>query len=160
MNKIDGDTQLSDYLKYWLNDVYKKRIVSTTFMLASYTLYTRIIPNIDVDHRLKNISASHINSILEKANKISKSSASTARSLLYLAFQDAYIDGYIRSNIVNYSKKILFDKKRTSCFNKRRDKNSIKINKKYYLVFRNTIRSILRFENWRNSRIKIFRYRL
>lgn len=42
-----ADFGFKEFLDYWLDEIYRTRIESTTYMLASYTLYNLILPNMN-----------------------------------------------------------------------------------------------------------------
>ena len=52
-NKSGSDIGFKDYMIYWFEDVYSKRIEATTRMVGAYTLYDLIVPNIEQDMKLK-----------------------------------------------------------------------------------------------------------
>lgn len=107
----------SEYLKYWLEDMYKPRIRSTTFMSLSYIIYGLIIPNIKLDISINLVSENYLISLLEIVTPISKTAASESKKALYLAFKDAKIDGYIKYNPIKNIKGFKYDRPKYQIFN-------------------------------------------
>lgn len=98
--KKKSEMMLTEYLVYWFEDVFSERIQTTTKLLGAYTLYNLLLPSIDVDIKMKYVSAGILDSILEKASKSSDSAGNKSREFLNLAFKDAVIDGFVKNNPV------------------------------------------------------------
>lgn len=121
---INTEIMFDDYLQYWFDETFCKRIEPTTRMAKAYTLNNVLLPNIRGDIKLRYVTAEYLNAILEEAAKHSESAGGVAREFLYMAFKDAVIEGYILENPV-YETKLY-----------RRKKPSIKIlNKRQIKVF-------------------------
>ena len=52
-SKSNKDVLFKDYLIYWFEEVFSKRIEMTIRMVGAYALYDLIIPNIDYDIKMK-----------------------------------------------------------------------------------------------------------
>ncbi|MCM1124703.1 MAG: site-specific integrase [Eubacterium sp.] len=99
-----ADMEFSDYLIYWLEEIYTPRIENTTKMLAAYTLYDLILPNINQSIKLRYISVEYLDALLEKASKTCESAGNKCRELLNGALKDAVVQGYITNNPVPATK--------------------------------------------------------
>lgn len=99
-NKSGSDIGFKDYLIYWFEEVYSKRIETTTRMVGAYTLYDMIVPNIEQDIKLKYLNTEYLDELLLRVSGISKSSANKSRELLNMALKDAVTQGSIRNNPV------------------------------------------------------------
>lgn len=103
-NKSGSDIGFKDYMIYWFEDVYSKRIEATTRMVGAYTLYDLIVPNIEQDMKLKYLNVEYLDALLLKVSGISKSAGNKSRELLNMAMKDAVIQGWIRNNPVTDTK--------------------------------------------------------
>lgn len=103
-NKTGSDIGFKDYLIYWFEEVYSKRIETTTRMVGAYTLYELIMPNIGQDIKLRYLNVEYLDALLLKVSGISKSSGNKSREFLNLAMKDAVIQGRIRNNPVAETK--------------------------------------------------------
>ncbi len=99
-----ADIEFGDYLIYWLEEVYTPRIENTTRMLAAYTLYDLILPNISQNIKLRYINVEYLDALLEKASKTCESAGNKCRELLNSALKDAVVQGYIVNNPVPSTK--------------------------------------------------------
>ena len=99
-NKSGSNIGFKDYLVYWFEEVYSKRIETTTRMVGAYTLYDLIVPNIEQDIKLKYLNVEYLDTLLLKVSGISKSSGNKSRELLNMALKDAVVQGEIRNNPV------------------------------------------------------------
>lgn len=99
-NKTGSDIGFRDYLIYWFEEVYSKRIETTTRMVGVYTLYELILPNIEQDIKLKYLNVEYLDALLLKVSGISRTSGNKGREFLNLAMKDAVIQGKIRNNPV------------------------------------------------------------
>ncbi len=101
---IDKEIMLKDYLIYWFENFYSKNIESTTSMIVSYSIYNLIIPNLPYEIKLRLTTTDYINDVLEKIDKLGKTTANKSREILKLAFKDAVYDGIITVNPVDNAK--------------------------------------------------------
>lgn len=123
-HEINTEIMFDDYLQYWFDENFCKRIEPTTRMAKSYALNRLILPNIRNNVKLKYVTSEYLDAVLEEAAKHSESAGGVARELLHMAFKDAVIEGYILENPV-YDTKLY-----------RRKKPSIRIlNKRQIKVF-------------------------
>lgn len=102
---INKEILLTEYLKYWIEDVYKHKVETTTARITAYVIYKLVIPNIVYDIKLKLVTEDYLNELLRKIEPITKSAANESRKILYLAFKDAMLDDYITYNPVTNTKK-------------------------------------------------------
>lgn len=98
------DIGFKDYLIYWFEEVYSKRIETTTRMVGVYTLYDLILPKLDQDIKFRYLNVEYLDGLLEKVSKVSKSAGNKSRELLNLAMKDALIQGEIKYNPVSETK--------------------------------------------------------
>lgn len=86
-NTLSLDMNISEYLTYWFEEIYKAKVGTSTQALGIYVLYKLILPNITEERRIKTITTEYINYLLEKISKISYIGANKSRELLNQAFQ-------------------------------------------------------------------------
>ena len=67
--KSNKDVFFKDYLIYWFEEVFSKRIEATTRMVGAYALYDLIIPNIDYDIKMRFVSVEYLDGLLERTSK-------------------------------------------------------------------------------------------
>lgn len=103
-HKTGSDIGFKDYMMYWFEEVYSKRIETTTRMVGAYTLYNLILPNIEQDIKLRYLNTEYVDALLLKVSGISKSSGNKSRELINIAMKDAVIQGKIKNNPVIGSK--------------------------------------------------------
>ena len=127
---IDDEIMLTDYLKNWFENNYRKRIANNTVMITSFTIYNIIIPNIITDTKLKYVTTEYLDSVLEKISYISKCSGDKAREVLNLAFTDAFRDKFIPNNPVTDTKKYRRGKYKIKLLNKEEIKKLLSTAKK------------------------------
>lgn len=58
------DFNFKDFLIYWLDEIYSTRVESTTYMLASYTVYDLIIPNMNLEIKLRHVNVEYLDVLL------------------------------------------------------------------------------------------------
>ena len=93
-----------DFLIYWFEEVFSKRIETTTRMVGAYTVYDLIIPNIDYDIKMRFVSVEYLDELLERASKSCVSAGNKSREILNLAMKEAVIEGYMKVNPVPETK--------------------------------------------------------
>ena len=71
-NKSVSEVGFQDYLIYWFEEVYSKRIEATTRMVGAYVLYDLIIPHIEQDIKLKYLNVEYLDALLLQVSGISK----------------------------------------------------------------------------------------
>ena len=103
-NRINTEIMLKDYLVYWFEEIFSERIESTSRMVSAYVLYNIIMPQLDYDIKVRYVNSAYLNTVLEKAAKVTASAGNKARELLNLAFKEAVIGGYVKTNPVTGTK--------------------------------------------------------
>ena len=101
---VNPNITLKTYLNDWFNNIFCKRIESTTQLVAKHILYSYIIPYIDVDLKVRYVNTEYFDDLLKKISPISKSSGNKTRELLMIAMSDAVADGYINYNPIKSTK--------------------------------------------------------
>jgi len=134
-HEIDTEIMFDDYLQYWFDETFCKRIEPSTRMAKSYALNRLLLPNIRNDIKLKYVTTEYLNAILEEAAKHSESAGGAAREFLYLALKDAVIEGYILENPAYDTKSYRRKKPSIRVLNKRQTKEFLKAaaNTNWYL---------------------------
>lgn len=99
-HQINTEIMLKDYLVYWFEEVFSNRVETTTRMVSAYALYDLVLPQLDYDIKVRYVNADYLDTVLAKAAKITSSAGNKAREILNLAFKDAVIGGYIKTNPV------------------------------------------------------------
>ena len=98
---INKEILLKDYLIYWYEKVYSKRVETTTSMLASYTVYNLIIPNLPYEIKVRLTTSDFLNDTLERIDKLGNSTANKSREILSLVFKSAIIDNILNVNPID-----------------------------------------------------------
>lgn len=101
---IDKEIMLKDYLIYWFEEIYKGKVDSNTSMTTSYSIYNLIIPNLPYEIKLRLTTSDYINEVLEKIDKLGKTTANKSRETLNLAFEEAKSNNILTVNPVTSSK--------------------------------------------------------
>lgn len=91
---------LKDYLIYWFEEVFSQRVESTTRMVGAYAIYDLILPHIEYDIKVRYVNVEYLDALLVNVAKCSKSAGNKGREMLNLAFKEAVIAGYIKTNPV------------------------------------------------------------
>lgn len=112
------DFELREYLIYWLEEIYTPRIENTTKMLAAYTLYDLILPNMSQGIKLRYLSVEYLDTLLDKVSKVCEFAGNKGRELLNIALKDAVVQGYITHNPVPSTKPYKRKKARVTVLNK------------------------------------------
>ena len=103
-HQVNTEIMLKDYLLYWFEEVFSERVESTTRMVGAYALYNLILPQMEYDIKVRYVNSDYLNMVLEKAAKVTASAGNKAREFLNLAFKEAVISGYIKTNPVTGTK--------------------------------------------------------
>lgn len=98
--KHSEDILFKEYLLFWFRSIFSERIESTTKSLSAYVLKKFLLPNIDETIKLRSVSTDYLNSVLKSTEKYCESAGNKSRELLYIAFKDAVVEGYFRTNPV------------------------------------------------------------
>ena len=93
-----------DYLIYWFEEVFSKRVETTTRMVGAYAIYNLILPNIDYDIKIQFVSVEYLDELLQRASKACISAGNKSREILNLAMKEAVVEGYININPVSETK--------------------------------------------------------
>lgn len=99
-HKVNTEVMLKDYLIYWFEEVFSERVESTTRMVGAYAIYDLILPYIEYDIKVRYVNVEYLDALLANVAKCSKSAGNKAREMLNLAFKEAVIAGYIKTNPV------------------------------------------------------------
>lgn len=124
--EINTEIMFDDYLQYWFDETFCKRIEPSTRMAKSYALNKLLLPHIRTDVKLRYVTTEYINAILEEAAKHSDSAGGAAREFLYMAMKDAVIEGYILENPVYDAKSYPRKKPSIRILNKRQIREFLK----------------------------------
>lgn len=99
-HQVNTEVMLKDYLIYWFEEVFSRRVESTTRMVGAYAIYNLLLPQMDYDIKVKYVNSDYLDGLLEKVAKISPSAGNKGREMLNLAFKEALIEGYVKHNPV------------------------------------------------------------
>lgn len=99
-HKVNTEVMLKDYLIYWFEEVFSQRVESTTRMVGAYAIYDLILPHIEYDIKVRYVNVEYLDALLVNVAKCSKSAGNKGREMLNLAFKEAVIAGYIKTNPV------------------------------------------------------------
>ena len=102
--KRNADIALSDYLVYWLEDVFYERVENTTRMVCAYVLYDLILPNMQQDIKLRYANVEYFDSLLAIVAKACTSAGNKAREFLNMALKEAVTEGYVKINPITSTK--------------------------------------------------------
>mgnify|MGYP002627371602 CR=1 FL=1 len=115
----DYDFDFSEYLLFWLEEIYRERSENTSYMLAGYVIHDLLLPNMEVGRiKLKYISTDYLDALLLKVSKSSETAGNKARELLSIAFKDGMDHGYITQNPVPSTKPYKRNKPRITVLSK------------------------------------------
>lgn len=103
-SKGNREVLFKDYLIYWFEEVFSKRVENTTRMVGAYALYDLIIPNIDYDIKMRFVSVEYLDELLERTSKACASAGNKGREILNIAMKEAVVEGYINVNPVPETK--------------------------------------------------------
>ena len=92
------EIMFKDYIIYWFENIYSERIETTTKSIGSYAIYKLIIPNIEYDIKLRQITTPYLDQIICTCSKMTKSSGELSRLIIYLSLKDAVSNGFINFN--------------------------------------------------------------
>lgn len=115
---FNKDMMFKPYIEYWYENIYSPRIESTTQMLGAYIVYNLILPNVQYDIKLKQVTCAYLDELLEIISKVTKTAGFESRLILNMAFKDAVINGLIPSNPVKNVKKYKREKPKVNVLNK------------------------------------------
>lgn len=101
---IDKEILFKDHLIFWFENIFFYRAESITSMVTSYTIYYLIIPNLPYEIKTRLVTSDYINEILDKIDKVGKTTANRSRETLNMFFKDAVLDNILTVNPVDSSK--------------------------------------------------------
>ncbi len=101
---IDKEILLKDHLIFWFENIFSHRAESTTVMVTSYTIYDLIIPNLPYEIKTRLVTSDYINEMLDKIDKLGKTTANKSRETLSMFFKDAILDNILTVNPVDSAK--------------------------------------------------------
>lgn len=81
-SKENREIMFKDYLIYWFEEVFSKRIETTTRMVGAYVIYDLILPNIDFDIKMWFVSVEYLNELLARVSKVCVSAGNKSREIL------------------------------------------------------------------------------
>lgn len=96
--KENQEIMFKDYIVYWFENMYLERTETTTQSLGAYAIYNLIIPNIEYDIKLRQVTTSYLDQIINACSKMTKSSGELSRFIIYLSLRDAVSNGFISFN--------------------------------------------------------------
>ena len=132
---IDKEILFKDHLKFWFENIFSQRAESTTVMVTSYIIYYLIIPNLPYEIKTRLVTSDYINEILDKINKVGKTTANRSRETLNMFFKDAVLDNVLTVNPVDSSKQYLRGKTNITILKKKEIKILLELsqNDNWYL---------------------------
>lgn len=78
-HQVNTEIMLKDYLVYWFEEIFSERVESTTRMVGAYALYNIILPQLDYDIKVRYVNSDYLDTVLEKAAKVTSSAGNKAR---------------------------------------------------------------------------------
>ena len=96
--KESKEMMFKDYIIYWFENIYSERTETTTQMVGAYALYNLIIPSIEYDIKLRQITTPYLDEVISVCSKMTKSSGELSRLIIYMALKDAVSNGFINFN--------------------------------------------------------------
>lgn len=89
-----------DYLVYWLEELYAPRVVNSSYVLATHTVYKWILPQLQPDVKLSLLSAEYLNAILKQTSTICKSAPNKSYEIINWAINDAMLYGFVQQDLM------------------------------------------------------------
>ena len=83
------EVMFKEYLIYWFEEVFSKRIETTTRMITAYAVYDLILPKLKQDIKLKYLSADFLDELLGEIAAVTPSAGNKAREVLNIALKEA-----------------------------------------------------------------------
>ena len=96
--KESKEMMFKDYIIYWFENIYSERTETTTQMVGAYAIYNLIIPSIEYDIKLRQITTPYLDEVISACSKMTKSSGELSRLIIYMALKDAVSNGFINFN--------------------------------------------------------------
>lgn len=129
------EVYLSDYLIYWFENIFREKELENNYILGvAYVVYNLIVPflkqeNVSRDIKLKLVSTTFLNSLLEELSKTTKSAGEQCQLVLNMAMQDAITSKYIKYNPMEGTQKYTRKKSKIRILNKEQLRKLIKTSK-------------------------------
>lgn len=95
---VDKNIIFKDYLIYWFEYIYSKRITPNSRIVGAYIIYDLIIPNIEYDLKINMVTTDYLDEIIERCSKMTDSGGYSTRNMIVMAMKDAVTSGYITYN--------------------------------------------------------------
>lgn len=87
-----------------IENVFSTRVESTTAMATSYAIYNLILPNLPYNIKVRLTTTDYINQLLERIDKLGKTTANKSREVLYGVYRQVVLDGILNNNPVETAK--------------------------------------------------------
>ena len=108
LNNVKKKTNMKftfcEYMEHWFSNIYYAK-AGSTISVADYAVHTLIIENCNKDTILSYVNPDYLNAIIERCLKISHSAGFTAKKILRIALESAYLYGFVkkdfRSNLIS-----------------------------------------------------------
>lgn len=91
----------TEYIVYWLNEVFLNTCNTVTRTLGIWTINNIILPNVKNDVLLSFVTPDYINDIIERCRKVCESSGEMSVKYLRNILKSAYNYGYLSKDIRN-----------------------------------------------------------
>ncbi len=125
-HKVNTEVMLKDYLIYWFEEVFSERVEATTRMVGAYAVYDLVLPYIEYDIKVRYVNVEYLDALLANVAKCSKSAGDKGREILNLAFKEAVVAGYIKTNPVTGTKPYKREKPKITILSKEKIKVLLK----------------------------------
>lgn len=125
-HKVNTEVMLKDYLIYWFEEVFSERVEATTRMVGAYAVYDLVLPYIEYDIKVRYVNVEYLDALLANVAKCSKSAGNKSREILNLAFKEAVVAGYIKTNPVTGTKPYKREKPKITILSKEKIKVLLK----------------------------------
>lgn len=125
-HKVNTEVMLKDYLIYWFEEVFSERVEATTRMVGAYAVYDLVLPYIEYDIKVRYVNVEYLDALLANVAKCSKSAGNKGREILNLAFKEAVVAGYIKTNPVTGTKPYKREKPKITMLSKEKIKVLLK----------------------------------
>lgn len=125
-HKVNTEVMLKDYLIYWFEEVFSERVEATTRMVGAYAVYDLVLPYIEYDIKVRYVNVEYLDALLANVAKCSKSAGNKGREILNLAFKEAVVAGYIKTNPVTGTKPYKREKPKITILSKEKIKVLLK----------------------------------
>lgn len=125
-HKVNTEVMLKDYLIYWFEEVFSERVEATTRMVGAYAVYDLVLPYIEYDIKVRYANVEYLDALLANVAKCSKSAGNKGREILNLAFKEAVVAGYIKTNPVTGTKPYKREKPKITILSKEKIKVLLK----------------------------------